>query len=245
MKQVQLCFSLMSKRRERDYRAVFQAVRDLAPNLEVVTVTTDFEIAIWTAARAVFEDVTMRGCSFHWAQAVWRKLQELGLATSYMNSGPAQDYMRLIFALPFIPAEHIRPSFRHLAAQATDQLRPLINYVRDTWISGQFAPEAWCVYKRSIRTNNDVEGWHNRLNLKAGHGNLPMFLIIQIIHMEATLIPLTQQLIAEDKLRKYQRLQTRAFQGRLSTLWTQYREGGVSTSQLLKSVSRITAPSTD
>ena len=25
----------------------------------------------------------MRGCAFHWSQAVWRKAQELGLQTAY------------------------------------------------------------------------------------------------------------------------------------------------------------------
>ena len=193
--------------------------------------------------KAVFGNVTIQGCSFHWAQAVWRKVQDLGLASAYMNLGPAQDYIRLIFALPYIPAEHIHP-FYLLAAEATDQICPLMNYVKETWITGQFPPETWCVYQRIVRTNNDVEGWDNRLNTKAERGNLPMYLLVELLHVEASLIPLTKQLITEDKLRKYQRLQTKAIQGRLSKLWAQYRGGEVATSHLLKAVSWIAAPST-
>ena len=234
----------MSNCRQRDYQAVFQAVRYLAPNLQIVTLTTDFESAIWSAAKAVFSNVTIQGCSFHWAQAVWRKVQDLGLASAYMNLAPAQDYIGLIFALPYIPAEHIRLPFYLLAAEATDQICPLMKYAKETWITGQFPPETWCVYQKIVRTNNDVEGWHNRLNTKAERGNLPMYLLVQLLHVEASLIPLTQQLIAEDKLRKYQRLQTKAIQGRLSKLWEQYRGGEVTTSHLLKAVSWIAAHST-
>ena len=38
-----------------------------------------FEKAAWLALTSVLPTVTVRGCNFHWAQAVWRKVQEHGL----------------------------------------------------------------------------------------------------------------------------------------------------------------------
>ena len=32
-----------------------------------------------------FREVQLLGCAFHWNQALWRKLQELGLQTAYMR----------------------------------------------------------------------------------------------------------------------------------------------------------------
>ena len=32
-----------------------------------------------------FQEVQLLGCAFHWNQALWRKLQELGLQTAYMR----------------------------------------------------------------------------------------------------------------------------------------------------------------
>ena len=55
----------------------------------------------------------------------------------------------------------------------------------------------WCVYKRAIRTNNDVEGWHNRLNTRAQHSNISFYNLVSKLHSEAMLIPIQQQLIYE------------------------------------------------
>ena len=59
---------------------VFKALRDMMPAPPAVTkIVTDFERGIWAGAISVFPDCQMRGCVFHWTQAVWRKVQENGL----------------------------------------------------------------------------------------------------------------------------------------------------------------------
>lgn len=39
----------------------------------------DFESGLWQALRSVFDSPVIQGCAFHWGQAVWRKVQDLGL----------------------------------------------------------------------------------------------------------------------------------------------------------------------
>jgi MULE transposase domain len=77
VKQVPLLFVCMSARRKRDYRAVFRAVLRHMPSAPAVTtVVSDFEAALWRALPHVLgSHVEHRGCTFHWTQAVWRKLQ--------------------------------------------------------------------------------------------------------------------------------------------------------------------------
>ena len=42
---------------------------------EVMKVVLDFEKALWAAVKSVLgDDVRRMGCSFHWSQAVWRKV---------------------------------------------------------------------------------------------------------------------------------------------------------------------------
>ncbi|KAH3790757.1 hypothetical protein DPMN_168964 [Dreissena polymorpha] len=51
---------------------------------------------------------------------------------------------------------------------STKCLHPFFPYVGNTWMTNVvWAVENWSVYGRSVRTcstNNDVKGWHNRLN---------------------------------------------------------------------------------
>ena len=44
----------------------------------------------------------------------------------------------------------------------------IINTINKNWNKSRtFKPENWCIYQSAIRTNNDVEGWHKRLNSRS------------------------------------------------------------------------------
>ena len=91
-----------------------KAVKKLCRRPKVQKVVTDFERAIWGGVKAVFPQVKISGCSFHWSQAVMKRVQEHGLQRLYMQKGAAHRFVRLVLALPFLPAEHITRSFEQL-----------------------------------------------------------------------------------------------------------------------------------
>lgn len=58
---------------------VLRAVVALLPSVSVRAVVMDYEAATWKAFASVLQTVEIRGCFFHYGQAVWRKVQELGM----------------------------------------------------------------------------------------------------------------------------------------------------------------------
>ena len=147
----------------------------------VSQITVDFEMALWSVLRRLFPGVKLLGCAFHWTQALWRKIQALGLQGAYNNDDAVHKYLRKIMALPFLPASKIPRVYRHLRPQAaTAPLREFLAYVGDQWVYGSFfSPIDWSVYGQAVRTNNDIEGWHNRINRRAnGKSQLPFYLLI-------------------------------------------------------------------
>ena len=54
----------------------------------------DFEAALWLALAQELSDVVVKGCTFHFCQAVWRKVQELGLQTAYTNLRRTHSFIR-------------------------------------------------------------------------------------------------------------------------------------------------------
>ena len=75
VKQVPLVFVIMSRRKKRDYKEVFRALCDVLPVAPVVSkITLDFEKAMWSTLPEIFPTVRLHGCSFHWTQALWRKV---------------------------------------------------------------------------------------------------------------------------------------------------------------------------
>ncbi|KAH3703590.1 hypothetical protein DPMN_078628 [Dreissena polymorpha] len=102
--------------------------------------------------------------------------------------------------------------------------------------------ESCCVFGRSIRTNNDCEGWHHRLNRRAKKGNLPFYLLVQLLFEEAKMLNSQVRLVRERKLRRHQTKQTQKIQGKLWGVWKRYNDRRISTSQLLDLCSSMYGP---
>ena len=127
----------MSGKRKQDYRKILKVVKDITNNRKLEKIVLDFDNALWRAIPHVFPDVLIQGCSFHWAQCVWRKIQQIGLAQAYKNDNATHKLCRQFLALPYLPKEHIQPMFENLAAKATTPLLiELVTYVRLNWIEG-------------------------------------------------------------------------------------------------------------
>lgn len=131
-------------------------------------------------------------------------------------------------ALPFLAEADIRPQFERL--QQTGNTTPLLEFMNDvssTWIEGHtWPPSCWYVYMQFVRTNNDVEGWHYGLYTRAqGRNQLPMFLLIDLLHKEARFTSLSLWMVSENKLRRVQRCRYRQIQAKVFSLWGQYENG--------------------
>ena len=101
-------------------------------------------------------------------QALWRQLQALGLQHSYQTDNGTKDLARCYMALPVLPATHIAAVFEQLVQESPETFGPFITYIRQQWIQGAlFTVNDVSVFGMNIRTNNDLEGYHYRINSRA------------------------------------------------------------------------------
>ena len=115
----------------------------------------------------------------------------------------------------------------------------LFDYVKENWIESTiWPPAAWSIFMQSVRTNNDVEGWHKRINSKARKTNLCLYLLIQVLHEEAQLINVQVRLISDHKLRRHQRKTYRHLQAKIFEHWEAFNNKEKTATQLLRSCSQ-------
>ena len=148
-------------------------------------------------------------------------------------------------ALSYLPADKIERRFPRQQQQATVRpLQDLCSYIDENWVISQtFPPQNWSVFLEAVRTNNDLDGWHNELNRRAkGRSQLPLYILIQVLHREATLVSMQIRLVSDKKLKRHQRSSYRTMQRRLFDLWSQYEDGLRNSKELLEACAHLVQP---
>jgi hypothetical protein len=95
----------------------------------------------------------------------------------------------------------------------------------------------------SVRTNNDVEGWHNRISSRMNScGPLPFYLVLVELFKEATSIPLQARLFTKGKMQRLHKKRAMAVNSKLFLAWDKYNNRETSTSQLLRTCAEVYGP---
>ncbi|XP_003740695.1 uncharacterized protein LOC100903596 [Galendromus occidentalis] len=142
-----------------------------------------YEVAALKAIEQVFPTAAIRGCAFHFCQAVWRNVQRHGLSTSYSNEASVKRFIKSTMALCFVPLERIDDAWMEIDAdspgadhEAFARLSEFKEYFIRTWLENDVFPRAiWNHHGNfEARTTNHLEGWHNALNkmIKKSHSNI-------------------------------------------------------------------------
>ena len=182
-----LVVMFMTRRTQVMYVAMLSKLVELACEKYNITLTarllsTDFEIASMNAFTEVFPNVTVSACHFHLCQSIIRRVNELGLKTTYKEDEEFATHVRMLMALAFVPIDQVPAAFACVRASWPGTGVELATYFDSTYVNGPiirgsgasavhrsplFAPSVWNGVKRFASgfptTNNHVEAWHRRL----------------------------------------------------------------------------------
>lgn len=202
---VPLVYCLLPKKSKEVYLMAFNAIKSkLLENdltIEVETFRFDFETASHKAAKEVFPESKVECCFFHFGQANWRHVAGLGFRQRYIEDVDFALKVRMVTALAFMPECSIRDGFQQVSAIMPEEFGEFLEYFAKTyvgrytvisrpgetmrlgWKDGKFPPSTWSVYERVLsddpRTNNFLEGWHNRFASIVGvsHPDIYKFIV--------------------------------------------------------------------
>ena len=143
---VPLVYCLLKDMRRATYYQILELIKrrlaDLDLTLEPTTVISDFEKALVPTICTQLRTSQHHGCLFHFSQAIWKRVQLLGLTTLYHSNHAVRDFIRKILALPFLPEAEISTAWHSLEEDNLLLQHPLLEdlttYFSSTWIQGAY-----------------------------------------------------------------------------------------------------------
>jgi hypothetical protein len=101
-KSFPLCFILAKSQTETIYTNIFTFLKNKM-NYSPLIIITDFEKALLNGLKNVYCGAKFFGCTFHFAQAVFRNFKDYGLRSLYNSDPEFKNLIRKFFDLVFIP----------------------------------------------------------------------------------------------------------------------------------------------
>ena len=92
-----------------------------------------FELVAMNAFKQVFPNAAMKGCHFHFTQAIWRNIQENGLCTWYKENKIIRDWLSLFGPLAFVPLKKLDTAWDLILADKSindEKINNFVNYLK-------------------------------------------------------------------------------------------------------------------
>ena len=111
---IPVVYALLKDKSSDTYYQMFATLRRKMATFNLILnpliLVLDFESGILPSLQQHFPNSSIKGCNFHFTQAVWHKVQSLGLVAHY-KTGISRKIIKSLMALPFIPRMWIRQTF--------------------------------------------------------------------------------------------------------------------------------------
>ncbi len=96
--------------------------------IQPTRVMTDFEKALLQSISINFPTATVKGCFYHFAQAIWRKIQQFGLQINYQEEEEIRKFFRKVNLTCICSASLLQLMTRLPSSLSTSFLK--INFIK-------------------------------------------------------------------------------------------------------------------
>lgn len=263
---VSVAYAFMTRKTQEAYEELLAAIMAECASLGLYpapdVVITDFERGAMNAVKSVLgEDTQTKACFFHLCQSTWRKVQELGLVSSYREDESFRTFVGMLNALAFLPADEVEDGMQLLRAFMPSVAGALTEYFDSTYVSGSFRRltrpngglhlrrlpprfpcEEWNVHEATVedshRTNNNCEAWNRRFSSLVGHSHPSVWKAIEVLRCEVSSVSvkIAQEAVGAPPKKRTASSQVQ-MQRRLQALCAGYTQGSKTMEQFLRGVS--------
>ena len=241
-----MVYCLLPGKSREIYNQTFTLLKEALQNVDLELnpqhIMSDFELALIQSIRINFPATSHKGCFYHFWQCIWRKIQALGLQQQYQNDAELRKMLCKTAAIAFVPVHFVRVAWEAVAQELEDMdnLDGFKTYFDSTWMRGQFSLPLWNYYSYDgPRTNNCLEGWHNRLKrmVKKPHPNI--YKLIDVFKREQAASEVTLQQLETGANPPPRKKKYRQLEQRVERIKEKMSAGQMSISEYLDAIGHL------
>lgn len=179
---IPLFFAFTHSKNVRTYEIILQLIKSRLPHWKPTKMTLDYEKAAMKAIQNVFPDTEIKGCYYHYCNNLFRYGKRLGIKTRVQKRHIAR-----CAGLARLPLKYVTSGYKYVMSRApkSDVIIKFNDYLTRTWFMDLNCIKRWCCYGEEVRTTNNLEGWHARLNKYVGCQNPSLAKVLDILVKEA------------------------------------------------------------
>lgn len=195
-------FSFMNGKAEEDYKLMIGCAKKAATGyglrLNPETIMSDYELAAINAFSYEFPGAVNKGCFFHFNQCLYRKITNLGMKTIYDNDDKIRLWFRKAMVLPLVPLNCVSDALSILICEKPNvkEIEDFCDYLLETWVgdpsegfNNNFDNELWNHFETEyVRTNNNLEGFHSKLNRLVQSPKPNIFKMISLLKRQEAIV---------------------------------------------------------
>ena len=212
------------------------------------TIHIDFEKDVIKAIQLHFPNAKIIGCHFHFTNAIYKQVVELGLITVFRENKKFKLWICSLMCFPFLMLGDIDDTFEamlnlrsQMELEEVDdrKLDQFIDYFRRTWLNDKchFSRKIWNLYgEKSSRTNNICESYNHQINGKIISSNSNIYKVITVVQKAESLASTSYERVNVGQEKKPKTAQ-QVKDAKIETLKVKYRHCEITVLNYLKEIS--------
>lgn len=189
-----IVFAVMPGKKQQLYEHFFHFFKNALlsignKTIKPVEVMMDFEKAMRNAIQKLFPGIIVRGCNFHFTQALRRKaIQIESLSRNIFHNSQHHQALKMFMRLSLLPLERVENGISQLKEYVSsipeieDDFQSFIIYFDKTWLQ-KYEIEDWCVSDATRRTNNNIEGLNSYIKKLMPRNPQPYTFLDCLLHL--------------------------------------------------------------
>ena len=129
-KNLPLIYALLPDKQQNTYSKMYvMLLKSFTENEFPKSFTHDFEKGALNSIVENFTGINIFGCYFHFAQNLWKQMQQKKLSLSYINNKEIRFHYKLLKALCFVPPPDVINAFNLISKTAPASFIPMLTYL--------------------------------------------------------------------------------------------------------------------